>query len=501
MKKLITVFLFLFAFFSVCFSQKRQMRAVWIATVNNIDWPSRIGLSSEEQKKELIAMLDQFQKLKFNAVFVQVRPTSDSFYFSELEPWSRFLMGTQGEHPEPFYDPLKFIVEEAHKRCLEVHAWLNPYRVSMDTDKMTLHRSNLFFKKPYLFVEYGGKFYFNPGLEETRKHLNNVVREIVTKYDIDAIHFDDYFYPYRVANKDFPDSETFAENPRDFSCKDDWRRNSLNLIIKELQQTIKRVKPWVEFGISPFGVWRNKDKDERGSATKAGMTNYDDLYADILKWLEDGDIDYVVPQLYWEIGKRVADYKVLVEWWSKNNFNKNLYIGLFASGLGVNKSQAWNEGNELVRQMTLNKEYEAVRGVAFYSAAPLLKNPLGILDSLQTNLFQYPALVPQKLQSDTLSNPMKPERLQIIKGKNKSVLLWGKTKGVDAQKVNTYVVYAFEGDSIGDVNNEKNILGITHNDYFEIENASQFRGKYTFGVSSINRYKIESDISMITRTF
>lgn len=477
------------------------MRAVWIATVNNIDWPSRVGLSAEEQQKEIILMLDQFQKLKFNAIFVQVRPTSDVFYYSELEPWSKFLMGVQGEHPKPFYDPLKFIVEEAHKRCLEVHAWMNPYRVSMDTDKKMLHRSNLFFKKPYLFVEYGGKYYFNPGLEETRLHLNRVVREVVEKYDIDAIHFDDYFYPYRVANKEFPDEKTFKENSRGFSCKEDWRRDNVNLIIKELRQTIKSVKPWVEFGISPFGVWRNSDKDSRGSETRAGLTNYDDLYADILKWLEEGYIDYVVPQLYWEIGKRVADYKVLVEWWSENNFNRNLYVGLFASGLGQNKSLAWNEGNELVRQMELNKNYSAVQGVALYSAAPLLKNPLGILDSLQTNFFQSPALVPQSLVSDSIKKPMSPENLQVIKGKNKTVLLWDRAKGVGAQKVNTYVVYAFEGDSISDINSEKNILGVTYNDYFEIKNTSAFRGKYTFGVSGLNRYKIESEISTISRTF
>ena len=319
-------------------------------------------------------------------------------------------------------------------------------------------------------------------------------------YDVDAIHFDDYFYPYRVANKEFPDEKTFAENSRGFSSKDDWRRDNVNLVIKELQQTIKSEKPWVEFGISPFGVWRNNDKDVLGSAPKAGMTNYDDLYADILKWLEDGDIDYVVPQLYWEIGKRVADYKVLVEWWGKNNFNRNLYVGLFASGLGQNKSLAWNEGNELVRQMNLNKNYDNVQGVAFYSAAPLLKNPLGILDSLQTDLFKYPALVPQKKLLDC-QKPLSPQNLQIIKGKNKSVLLWDKSKGVGEQKVNTYVVYVFKGDKLGDINDEKNILGITFNDYFEIKEASKFIGKYTFGVSCINRYKVESEVSSVSRSF
>ncbi|MBO7315917.1 MAG: family 10 glycosylhydrolase [Paludibacteraceae bacterium] len=500
MKKFIVLILLLVCFVT-CFSQKRQMRAAWIATVNNIDWPSQMGLSTEEQQKEMVEMLDQFQKLKFNAIFVQIRPTSDGFYFSELEPWSKFLTGTQGKRPEPFYDPLKFIIDEAHKRCLEVHAWLNPYRVSMDVQKESLHASNLFFKKPYLFVEYGGKYYFNPGLEETRVHLNNVVREIVRNYDVDAIHFDDYFYPYRVANKEFPDEKTFIDNSRGFSDKNDWRRDNVNLIIKELQQTIKSEKPWVEFGISPFGVWRNNDKDVRGSATKAGMTNYDDLYADILKWLEDGDIDYVVPQLYWEIGKRVADYKVLVGWWNKNNFNRNLYIGLFASGLGQNKSSAWNEGNELVRQMNLNGSYENVQGVAFYSAVPLLKNPLGILDSLRTDLFRYCALVPHKKQLENKDKPLAPQNLQIIKGKNKSVLLWEKSKGVGEQKVNTYVVYAFKGDKLGDTDDEKNIIGITYNDYFEVEGASNFSGKYTFGVSCINRFKIESEVSVISRTF
>ncbi len=284
---------------------KRQMRAAWIATVHNIDFPSDSTLTVEAQKKELIALLDNFKQCNLNAVIFQARPTSDALYFSNVESWSQFLTGKTGRAPEPFYDPLRFLIHEAHKRCMEVHVWLNPYRVLNNDDISQIDPNHLFFKKPELFLKYGGKYYFNPAHEETREYLNRVVKDIVGRYDIQAIHFDDYFYPYTVANEKFPDEKDFAANPRGFEKIEDWRRDNVTTVIKELKATIKSTKPWVEFGISPFGVWRNKAQDKRGSDTKAGQTNYDHLYADILKWIEDEDIDYVMPQLYWHIGKTV----------------------------------------------------------------------------------------------------------------------------------------------------------------------------------------------------
>jgi len=302
MKKYLFLFIINIFLITSVFAQspKRELRAVWIATVANIDWPSSQKLSSKEQREEMRKILDGCVKNNINTVIMQIRPTSDAFYPSALEPWSHWLTGKQGVKPNPYYDPLQFIIEEAHKRCIEVHVWLNPYRLSNSDNIDMLSKDHLYYKNKDLFVRYGGKYYFDPGLDETRMFLNSVVEDVVEHYDIDAVHFDDYFYPYKVGNQEFPDNESFKKFPRGFAPnqKDDWRRNNVNMVIAELQQTIKSLKPWVEFGISPFGVWRNDNVDPNGSATRAGVQNYDDLYADILKWLKEGNIDYVVPQLY-----------------------------------------------------------------------------------------------------------------------------------------------------------------------------------------------------------
>ena len=317
---------------------KFEMRGAWIATVANIDWPKSPGLTVDEQKQQMIEILDTMQSLNMNSIVFQIRPTADAFYDSEHEPWSYFLNGEQGLAPEPYFDPLDFVIGEAHKRFIEVHVWLNPYRVLNNDNLSVLHKDHLYYRQPELFVKYGNQYYFNPGLDQTRTYLKTIVEDVVSRYDIDAIHFDDYFYPYRIAGQPFPDQNTFKAHPRGFTNIEDWRRNNVDLIIAELSEAIKAIKPWVEFGISPFGVWRNASKDPvRGSKTRAGQTNYDDLYADILKWLDEGTIDYVVPQLYWEIGKTVADYSILADWWSKYSFNRNLYIGLFTSYLGEPK--------------------------------------------------------------------------------------------------------------------------------------------------------------------
>lgn len=474
---------------------KREFRAAWIATVANIDWPSRRGLDTQTQQQEMLKILDRFAELKMNAVIFQIRPTSDAFYQSELEPWSRFLTGEQGKAPNPFYDPLAFVIEEAHKRNIDVHVWLNPYRVLNNEDLSQLSKDHLFFKQPELFVKYGKQYYFDPGRTATRTFLNKVVADIVTRYDVDAIHFDDYFYPYRVKGQDFPDDKSFRDEPRGFAFnqKEEWRRNNVNLVINELNQTIKSIKPWVEFGISPFGVWRNNDKDERGSATKAGVTNYDDLYADILKWLEEGSIDYVVPQLYWEIGKKVADYEVLVEWWSKYSYGKNLYIGLNASGLGSTKHPAWTTGNELARQMRMNELYPEVHGEVFFSGKAVINNNLGLADSLANDFYKYPALVPMNSNVNG-EKSAQPTRARLLKENGSTLLLWDKVQDTGGKAVSHYVVYAFQGTKVGDLNNPANIIAITQDNCVDLSKLStKFVGKYTFVITSFNKYKHESD--------
>ena len=491
------VFLLFFLLLSlplVAQHNKREMRGAWIATVANIDWPSRAGLTAYEQRNEMRKMLDELAKSNINCIVLQIRPTADAFYPSTLEPWSYWLTGEQGKSPAPFYDPLQFIIEEAHKRCIDVHAWLNPYRVLNSDDLSLLNKDHLYYKDPKLFVKYGGRYYFDPGLDETREFLNKVVKNIVERYDVDAIHFDDYFYPYPVGGQQFPDDESFKNNPRGFlpHQKDDWRRNNVNLVISELQKTIKDIKPWVEFGISPFGVWRNNDVDPRGSATKASIQNYDELYADILKWLNEGTIDYVVPQLYWEIGKKIADYEVLIKWWSENSYGKNLYIGLFASGLGVNRAAAWQRPNELTRQLRMNKDYPAVDGSVFYSAKPFLRNPQGLVDSLQNNFYKYPAICP--INRNIAGEPSaQPQNLRVLKDDKEIYLLWDSIEDDGGCEAAYYVVYAFKGKKVGDMNNPVNIITRTTETCLDLTKLGQkFNGHYTFVVTAINRYKHES---------
>ncbi len=493
--KIILLYILIFSNI-LLFSQnkKREMRAVWIATVSNIDWPSQRNLSPKAQREEIRKMLDKLSQNNINAIFFQIRPTADTFYPSQLEPWSNWLTGKQGTKPNPYYDPLQFVIEEAHKRFIEVHAWLNPYRVTNSDNIDLLNKNHLYFKNKDLFVRYDGKYYFDPGLDETRQFLNLVVEDIVERYDVDAIHFDDYFYPYPVENQKFPDDLSFLRNPRGFTPeqKQDWRRNNVNLVISELQQTIKSLKPWVEFGVSPFGVWRNDNIDPTGSATRAGVQNYDDLYADILKWLKEGTIDYVVPQIYWEIGKKVADYEVLVKWWSENSFGKNLYTGHYASALEISKVKAWTKPNEIMRQLRMNQQYSQVDGAAFFSVKTFLKNLQGLNDSLANSYYKFPAICPVN-RNITGEPSAQPQNIKIIKDHDETYLVWDQVDEEGGCKVMYYVVYAFKGKKVGDLNDPSNIITRTTDNCIDIKEIdAKFKGNYTFVVTSINRYRHES---------
>lgn len=466
---------------------KREMRSAWIATVANIDWPSKKAIGNTElQKEELVRMLDYLSALHFNSVVFQVRPTADALYESELEPLSNWLTGKQGQDNDTHYDPLAFLTEEAHKRCIDVHVWLNPYRVTNGFSVDELADSHIYHQHPEWFVEYGKKWYFDPALPQTRDWLNEVVADIVSRYDVDAIHFDDYFYPYRVKGEEFPDDDSFSKYSRGFTNKDDWRRDNVNLVIESLQTTIKSVKPWVEFGISPFGVWRNASSDSiRGSKTQAGVQNYDDLYADILLWLEKGWIDYVVPQLYWEIGKKVADYEVLVHWWVENSYGKNLYIGHYVSQLGNKKAADawWRKPNEICRQICMNRTLPEVDGSVFFSMQGLLQNRQGICDSLQTNYYRYYALPPvnRNLRGDIALSPTNLH-------KEDSLLVWDGVKSTGGRKAVYYVVYAFPKQDSVDFNNPAYIKAITQ----ECRAAIDPSIEAIYCVTSVNRYKQES---------
>jgi uncharacterized lipoprotein YddW (UPF0748 family) len=361
-------------------------RGAWIATVANIDWPSKEAVGdTEKQQEEMIWILDSLESIGINAIIFQVRPTADALYYSEYEPASHWLTGKQGDSLS--WDPLEWTIREAHLRGMEVHVWLNPYRVNLaTTDTSILAAEHVFRQHPEWFWEYNKQWYFDPGLDVTREWICTIVQDIITRYDVQAIHMDDYFYPYPAGGKQIPDSETFAKYPRGFEDIRDWRRDNVNLAIQAISETIHECKDSVEFGISPFGVWRNADVDSTGSATKAGITNYDDLYADIRLWIQKGWIDYVLPQLYWEIGKKVADYEILAHWWANEvrGTNCKLYIGMAPYRLGSEKeAAAWRTGNEIDRQMKINRTIPQIEGECFYSAKPLLRNPLGVCDTIR----------------------------------------------------------------------------------------------------------------------
>ena len=351
--------------------QRKEFRAVWVASVANIDWPSKKGLSEEQQKREYLNILDNVKRWNMNAVVVQVKPTGDAFYPSKYGPWSEYLTGKQGVNPG--YDPLKFMVEEAHKRGIEFHAWFNPYRLSMNTDRSRLSRDNIVFKKPEWIVEYGGKLYLDPGIPAVDDYVVDSIMEVVKNYDIDAVHMDDYFYPYKVKNQEYPDEYTYRQYGSEYNSKSAWRRDNVNRLVEKLSAEIKKTKPNVQFGISPFGVWRNKSTDPvRGSDTKAGVQNYDDLYADILLWIDKGWIDYVAPQIYWNQGFNLAEYNTLVRWWSDAvaGSKTDLYIGQAAY-----KVKEWKNSNELINQVYFNRDFSNVKGSIFFSYKSLLDNP------------------------------------------------------------------------------------------------------------------------------
>ena len=370
-----------------------EFRGVWIATVDNIDWPPRGVYTVYSQKAEFTRQLDQHKRNGMNAVIAQVRPSADAFYPSSLEPWSQWLTGVQGRSPSPYYDPLQFMIEETHKRGMEFHAWLNPYRANFNISSASIAPNHITRIHPDWFLTYGGKKYFDPSNNDGQQHVVAVVRDIVKRYDVDAVHMDDYFYPYRIAGKEFPDAASYIRSGSKLS-KDDWRRSNVDSIIKKLNAVIKEEKPYCKFGISPFGVWRNKTTDPEGSNTKAGVTNYDDLYADILLWMQKGWVDYVAPQLYWEIGHRLADYEELVDWWSRHSYGRHIYIG---HGIyrAFEKGAAWKNPNELPNQIKMLREYPEVQGSIYFSSKSFDRNPNGWNDSLQNNYYKTPALIPE----------------------------------------------------------------------------------------------------------
>ncbi|MDK2840865.1 MAG: hypothetical protein PWQ17_370 [Anaerophaga sp.] len=469
---------------------KREMRAIWIATVANIDWPSKPGLSVAMQQDELTGLFDLAKEYNLNTVIFQVRPATDAFFPSDLEPWSQWLTGEQGKAPDPFYDPLQFAIDECRKRGLELHLWLNPYRAVVDTATASISDGHPVNKHPEWFVTYGKARYFNPGLPETRNHVATVVADLLKRYDVDALHFDDYFYPYRIAGEEFPDQEAFEKYPRGFAAdeKDDWRRENVDMIIKQLHDTIEAVRPAVAFGISPFGVWRNQSDDPRGSATRAGQTNYDDLYANILKWQEEGWIDYITPQIYWHIGKEVADYAVIAEWWSKNALGCRLYVGQgFYRISRDSNDREWRSSRQIIKQIKLNRTYPNIDGSMFFSGKSLSNNPRRLKEKLLRRPFRYEALAPVNPRVEQIM-PGVPRNPVIELDRDSIRMNWESGRNNEV-----FVIYKFKYGKAASTENAENIFAVTGENALTVEVTRKTNPrKYYFVISALSPTNIES---------
>jgi uncharacterized lipoprotein YddW (UPF0748 family) len=494
------LFLSFFCFGNESVAQpKYEFRGVWVATVDNIDFPSVKYLASDSQKAEFIKLLDMNRRNGMNAVIVQIRPAADAFYPSQYEPWSEWLTGTQGKPPVPYYDPLDFMITETHKRGMEFHAWMNPYRAEFNVGKSSIAPTHITRIHPEWFLYYGGKKYFDPGNKEVQQFVNSVVKDVVSRYKIDAVHFDDYFYPYRIAGKEFGDTASYRKYGNGLD-KEAWRRSNVDSIILLLGKTIKKENPLCKFGISPFGVWRNIDRDPEGSNTTAGQTNYDDLYADILLWVKMKWVDYIVPQLYWEIGQRQVGYEVLIDWWARHAYGRQLYIGEGIYRSMEPRSYAWRNKAQLPNQLKILRGYPQVQGSIFFSSSSFKTNPNGWADSLRNNYYKYPAIVPPMNWIDSV----KPSRPVLLFDSSKAAVY---NDTVDFylhqdtinMNVNRYVIYNFQNLSKIDNMDPKNITEIIDagNNYykFNLQHIPPQRNKVVIAATCLTATNNESPLS------
>jgi uncharacterized lipoprotein YddW (UPF0748 family) len=467
---------------------QRQLRAAWIATVTNIDWPSKPGLPVATQKQEFITLLDALRQMHMNAAIVQVKPAADAFYPSRYGPWSQYLTGTQGK--DPGYNPLAFMIEESHRRNLEFHAWFNPFRVSLQDDMQKLAPNHPARQHPDWVVSYGGKLYYNPGLPEVRTFVIQSILEVVKNYDIDAVHLDDYFYPYRVAGQDFPDQAAYQKyGAAHFPNKDDWRRDNINRFMQDLAHSIKQTKSYVKLGVSPFGVWRNKSVDASGSDTTAGQTDYDDLFADTRTWIRQGWLDYIAPQIYWNFGFPAAAYEKLVQWWSQEVRGKRvqLYIGQAAY-----KITSWSDSDEMPKQLQYNLTIHEVQGSIFFSLKDLLANPHNIRDRLSNDIYKQPALIP------TMSwlagkAPQSVTHLSTQQAGSTIVLHWQDTANNNAAY---YAVYRVESTQQCQTMLLDTTRKVGNSSAQEFRDTTAVKGKtYTYYVTALDRLHHESKVS------
>ena len=434
---------------------KRQFRGAWIQCVNG----QFLGLGTQEMQRTLRYQLDELQKDGVNAIIFQVRAECDALYPSSYEPWSRFLTGRQGTPPSPYWDPLQWMIDECHRRGMELHAWINPYRAkTKDTRELAIN--HIAVTHPERVFDYDGLKILDPGLPENRDYILKVVGDIVSRYDIDGLHIDDYFYPYPVSGVAIPDQATYQRLNRSFSNVGDWRRSNVDGFIQALGEYIHHLKPWVKFGVSPFGIYRNKRSDPNGSAPN-GLQNYDDLYADVIKWVDNGWIDYCVPQLYWEIGHKAADYKELIGWWNRYAGNRPLYIGEDVLRTVKYPDPQNPNRHQLAAKHLLHQQMTNVQGTVLWYAKAAVDNPGNYGTVLRTDYWCYPALQPLMPWVDNVA-PKCVRKLKARWTAQGYVLQWQPAKAKGWQdEAHQYVVYRFNKGQKVNLDDPKYIVGIT----------------------------------------
>ncbi|MCF0197392.1 MAG: family 10 glycosylhydrolase [Bacteroidaceae bacterium] len=484
MKRGILLIMLLIATFAMGQNPKREFRGAWIQSVNG----QFQNLGRERMQEMLTSQLDILQQDGINAIFFQVRVEGDALYESSMEPWSRFLTGQQGTPPNPYWDPLQWMIEQCHQRGMELHAWINPYRAKTKatTELATTHP---YFQHPENFFAYDNLLIFDPGVPENRDYICRVACDIAQRYDIDGLHIDDYFYPYPVAGQPIPDDVSYSVYGKGLP-REDWRRQNVNLFVKELGTRLRAVKPWLKFGVSPFGIYRNQKNDPHGSAT-GGLQNYDDLYADVLEWIRQGWVDYNIPQIYWEIGHATADYETLIRWWDRYAGDRPLYIGQDVMRTVKFPDPANPQSHQMIRKYQLQRLMPNVQGSCQWYAAAVCENPGNYGEMLRQYYHKTPALQPLMPWIDHKA-PGKPTDLAMIWTSDGPMLFWTPPKAKnEMDEAWQYVVYRFPKGAQVDLNDAAHIVCITRQTMIPLD-YRQGTEKYTYVVTALDRLHNES---------
>ncbi|MCJ7553400.1 MAG: family 10 glycosylhydrolase, partial [Ignavibacteriaceae bacterium] len=478
---------------------KIEMRAAWIATVTNLDWPNSPNGTTEDQKLQLINLLDELKRDGINTIIFQIRTECDALYSSAYDPWSYWLTGSQGTPPYPYYNPLEFAVEEAHNRGMEIHAWFNPYRAVRTVGYYTIAPNHVSVEHPEWVLQISTFKFLNPGLPEVREYIRKVIGDVVSNYDVDGIHFDDYFYPYPPNNmtatsaNNALDDAAFAADPRGFTDKNDWRRDNVNLMVQEVYDTIQAVKPFVKFGISPFGIWRHYYPPIVGGGT---LSAYDDIFCDAIAWLHDRSIDYLTPQLYWPFGS-ITDYGSLQPWWADSVFSNERH---YYPGHAYYRISVWSNPSEMPNQIRFDRANPKVHGGVFFRAKNFGENPKGVTDTLRNDLYRYISILPQMAWKDIV-DPNPPQNLRYERLPNgQAGLAWDLPQTAsDGDSASRYVVYRFNYSNVqpADLENSANILNVEGRKYSIPGEPPSPVGPYYFVVASLDRNYNESVMTSV----